>query len=87
MKRKSVSGDWVVAINVGMIDCQARHGAAAWRWTAQTKTQREMRTSEPLDDTKSEGNDSFESVAQCARMHTALPHYQAEVRPSLYVVN
>ena len=29
LKRESVSGDWVVAINVGMIDCHARHGAAA----------------------------------------------------------
>ena len=31
LKRESVSGDWVVAINVGVIDCHARHGAAAWR--------------------------------------------------------
>ena len=30
-----------------------------------------------IDDTKSEGNASFESAAQCARMHTALP-LQAE---------
>ena len=29
-KRVSVSGDWVVVINVGMVDCQARHGAATW---------------------------------------------------------
>ena len=28
LKSESVSGDWVVAINVGMIDCHARHGAA-----------------------------------------------------------
>ena len=28
---------------------------------------------EPLDDRMSEGYTSFESVAQCARMHTALP--------------
>ena len=33
--------------------------------------------SEPLGDTKSEGNASFGSVAQCARMHTAL-QLQAE---------
>ena len=31
LKSESVSGDWVVAINVGMIDCHARRGAAAWR--------------------------------------------------------
>ena len=31
LKSESVSGDWVVAINEGMIDCQARHGAAACR--------------------------------------------------------
>ena len=29
LKSESVSGDWVVAINVGLIDCHARHGAAA----------------------------------------------------------
>ena len=29
LKKVSVSGDWVVAINMGMIDCHARHGAAA----------------------------------------------------------
>ena len=29
LKSESVSGDWVVAINVGMIDCHAHHGAAA----------------------------------------------------------
>ena len=34
---------------------------------------RERRRSEPLDDTMSEGVTSFESVAQCAIMHTALP--------------
>ena len=30
-KSESVSGDWVVDINEGMIDCHARHGAAACR--------------------------------------------------------
>ena len=29
LNREFVSGDWVVAINAGMIDCHARHGAAA----------------------------------------------------------
>ena len=31
LKRVSVYGDLVVAINVGITDCQARHGAAACR--------------------------------------------------------
>ena len=31
LKSESVSGHWVVAINVGIIDCHARHGAAACR--------------------------------------------------------
>ena len=35
LKRVSVSRDWVVVINVGITDCQARHGAAACRWTAE----------------------------------------------------
>ena len=29
LKSESVSGDWVVAINMGMFDCHVRHGAAA----------------------------------------------------------
>ena len=37
----------------------------------------ERRRSEPLDDRMSEGYTSFESVAQCAIMHTVLP-LQAE---------
>ena len=35
LKRVSVSGVWVVAISVGMTECQTRHGAAACRWTAE----------------------------------------------------
>ena len=30
-----MSGDWVAAMSVGMTDCQARHGAAASRCTAE----------------------------------------------------
>ena len=39
LKRVSVSGDRVVAMILGMIDCQARHGAAACRWTAEPTPQ------------------------------------------------
>ena len=43
-------------------------------WSTQSaKPSSRRRRSEPLDDTMSEGVTSFESVAQCAIMHTALP--------------
>ena len=57
--------------------CLARHPNCVEKEHERKRWRERRRRSEPLDDTKSEGNDSFESAAQCARMHTALP-LQAE---------
>ena len=70
-------------------DCQAsskcgdgeggrRSGCGLDRFEIAQRSFRRWRRSEPLDERMSERNASFERVAQCALMHTALPLGRAD---------